>query len=119
VLAGALRDLVEKRFRTDPTSPTVEVVGGPWDERVRRVRDEHGSVPLGCAPPTEQDCLGALRAGADEALVVPNADPVAMHSFIDRTLLRASLRRTLPLQSAELLTLDKTIANLLRMWAHA
>ena len=93
MLAGALRDLVEKRFRTDPTSPTVEVVGGPWDERVRRVRDEHGSVPIGCAPPTEQDCLGALRAGADEALVVPNADPVAMHSFIDRTLLRASLRR--------------------------
>lgn len=33
--------------------------------------------------------------------------------------LRASLRQQLPLQSAELLTLDKTIANLLRMWARA
>ncbi|WP_296722032.1 Fe2+-dependent dioxygenase [Erythrobacter sp.] len=33
--------------------------------------------------------------------------------------LRTSLRQKLPLQSAELLTLDKTIANLLRMWAHA
>jgi PKHD-type hydroxylase len=32
--------------------------------------------------------------------------------------LRASLRASLPAQSAELLTLDKTIANLLRMWAH-
>jgi len=31
--------------------------------------------------------------------------------------LRAALRSALPLQSAELLTLDKTIANLLRMWA--
>lgn len=33
--------------------------------------------------------------------------------------LRTSLRQKLPLQSAELLTLDKTIANLLRMWANA
>jgi PKHD-type hydroxylase len=33
--------------------------------------------------------------------------------------LRAALRQQLPLQSAELLTLDKTIANLLRMWARA
>ena len=31
--------------------------------------------------------------------------------------LHAALRQQLPLQSAELLTLDKTIANLLRMWA--
>lgn len=31
--------------------------------------------------------------------------------------LRAALRSALPSQSAELLTLDKTIANLLRMWA--
>ncbi|MEM9705891.1 MAG: Fe2+-dependent dioxygenase [Pseudomonadota bacterium] len=31
--------------------------------------------------------------------------------------LRASLRTTLPGQSAELITLDKTIANLLRLWA--
>jgi PKHD-type hydroxylase len=33
--------------------------------------------------------------------------------------LRTALREKLPRQSAELLTLDKTIANLLRMWAHA
>ena len=32
--------------------------------------------------------------------------------------LRAALRSQLPGQSAELLTLDKTVANLLRMWAH-
>jgi PKHD-type hydroxylase len=31
--------------------------------------------------------------------------------------LRVALRRQLPAQSAELLTLEKTIANLLRMWA--
>ena len=33
--------------------------------------------------------------------------------------LRTELRRSLPRQSAELLTLDKTIANLLRMWSDA
>lgn len=33
--------------------------------------------------------------------------------------LRTSLRQKLPSQSAELLTVDKTIANLLRMWANA
>ena len=31
--------------------------------------------------------------------------------------LRASLRKSLPAQSAELMTLDKTMSNLLRMWA--
>jgi len=33
--------------------------------------------------------------------------------------MRTALRQALPVQSAELLTLDKTIANLLRMWARA
>ena len=36
---------------------------------------------------------------------------------VDLENLRATLRAHLPSQSAELLTLDKTIANLLRMWA--
>jgi len=85
--------LVETRFRADPLNLTVDVVTGAWDERVRRARDERGSVPIGCAPASEQDCLAALRAGADEALVVPATDPGAMHSFIDRTMLRASLRK--------------------------
>jgi PKHD-type hydroxylase len=47
------------------------------------------------------------------------ADQAQREMLFELENLRASLRRTLPLQSAELLTLDKTIANLLRMWAHA
>jgi ADP-ribose pyrophosphatase YjhB (NUDIX family) len=46
------------------------------------------------------------------------ADGARREMLFDLENLRSSLRRQLPSQSAELLTLDKTIANLLRMWAH-
>jgi PKHD-type hydroxylase len=54
-------------------------------------------------------CVGWI-----ESLV---ADPSQREMLFDLENLRAALRRQLPAQSAELLTLDKTIANLLRMWA--
>ena len=54
-------------------------------------------------------CIGWI-----ESLV---ADHAQREMLFDLENLRASLRRQLPAQSAELLTLDKTIANLLRMWA--
>jgi PKHD-type hydroxylase len=47
------------------------------------------------------------------------ADGARREMLFDLENLRSSLRRQLPSQSAELLTLDKTIANLLRMWAQA
>lgn len=47
------------------------------------------------------------------------ADSAQREMLFDLENLRAALRQTLPSQSAELLTLDKTIANLLRMWASA
>ena len=47
------------------------------------------------------------------------ADPAQREMLFDLENLRASLRAQLPGQSAELLTLDKTIANLLRMWARS
>ncbi len=46
-------------------------------------------------------------------------DAARRELLFDLENLRASLRRQLASQSAELLTLDKTIANLLRMWARA
>ncbi|MEM8935089.1 MAG: Fe2+-dependent dioxygenase [Pseudomonadota bacterium] len=45
------------------------------------------------------------------------ADVAQRELLFDLQNLRVSLSGTLPAQSAELLTLDKTIANLLRMWA--
>jgi len=56
-------------------------------------------------------CVGWI-----ESLV---ADQAQREILFDLENLRTSLRQTLPSQSPELLTLDKTIANLLRMWAHA
>lgn len=46
------------------------------------------------------------------------ADAARRELLFDLENLRAALRGQLAAQSAELLTLDKTIANLLRMWAH-
>lgn len=46
------------------------------------------------------------------------ADQASREMLFDLENLRAALRQKLPGQSPELLTLDKTIANLLRMWAH-
>jgi PKHD-type hydroxylase len=45
------------------------------------------------------------------------ADHASREMLFDLENLRTALRAQLPAQSAELLTLDKTIANLLRMWA--
>lgn len=45
------------------------------------------------------------------------ADPAQRELLFDLENLRVSLRTSLPRQSAELVTLDKTIANLLRFWA--
>ena len=47
------------------------------------------------------------------------ADQARREMLFDLENLRTALRQKLPAQSAELLTLDKTIANLLRMWASA
>jgi len=55
-------------------------------------------------------CIGWI-----ESLV---ADQGRREMLFDLENLRAALREQLPSQSAELLTLDKTIANLLRMWTH-
>jgi len=54
-------------------------------------------------------CVGWI-----ESLV---ADAAGRELLFDLENLRASLRQQLAPQSAELLTLDKTIANLLRMWS--
>ncbi len=46
-------------------------------------------------------------------------DPVQRELLFDMQNMRANLRQKLPSDSSELLTLDKTIANLMRMWAQS
>ena len=65
-----------------------------------------------------------LGAVADQINLTPSgnayvADPAQREMLFDLENLRTALRQQLPAQSAELLTLDKTIANLLRMWARS
>lgn len=71
----------------------LEVVQRDLEDRVRRERERRGALPLGCALANEDACLQALRGGADEAVVLTLPNPRAVHAFIDRTLLRAQLRR--------------------------
>ena len=52
--------------------------------------------------------------GANESLI---ADPTQRELMFDMENLRASLRKQLDHQSPELLTLDKSMANLMRMWS--
>jgi signal transduction histidine kinase/CheY-like chemotaxis protein len=92
-LAEEISDLAHQRFRGSPVTLLIEVVESGLDERLRAERDRRGAVPVGCALAREEDCLEALKAGADEAVVLTLPDARSIHSLIDRTLLRASLRR--------------------------
>ncbi len=85
--------MAHQRFRGGPVTLLIEVVDSRIEERVRAERERQGTIPIGCAVAREEECLDALRAGADEAIALTLPDPRAIHSLIDRTLLRASLRR--------------------------
>lgn len=88
---------------------------------VQEIKGEAGSMvlyPSGAIHEVRPVTRGQriVCVGWIESLI---ADPARRELLFDLENLRASLRAQLPAQSAELLTLDKTIANLLRMWAHA
>lgn len=67
----------------------------------------HEVRPVTCG--TRIVCVGWI-----ESLV---ADAAQREMLFDLENLRAALRQKIPGQTVELLTLDKTIANLMRMWA--
>jgi len=92
-LGERISGLAQQRFRADPLTVSVEVVRGAMVARVRALRESRGDMPLGCAVAREEDGLDALEAGADEALVLVDHEPRSIHTLIDRTLLRASIRR--------------------------
>jgi len=92
-LAEEISDLAHHRFRGGPVTLLIEVVDSRLEDRVRSEREQRGAIPIGCAVAREEECLDALRAGADEAIPLTLPDPRSIHALIDRTLLRASLRR--------------------------
>lgn len=100
---------MSSRFRDDADGLKVEVTDGDVAPRVRACREALGAFPLGAVTRTEADALEALRAGADEAGVL-TVDPGAIHAFVDRLLLRASLRREQERTSAAVSHAEKLTA---------
>ncbi|MAQ18243.1 MAG: hypothetical protein CMN30_26035 [Sandaracinus sp.] len=109
-MAAEISELARQRFRGGPTTVEVDVVPAGIGARVRAERELRGAAPLGCVLAREEDCMDALRAGADEAVVVTAADDRVIHTLIDRVLLRASLRRSSERLSASIGHAEKLAA---------
>ena len=128
-LMGSARNGGAKRLRTDLSftlflTPPGEYEGGELVVHTagitQELKGEAGHLvlyPSGSIHEVKPVTRGTriVCIGWIESLV---ADQGQREMLFDLENLRAALRLALPSQSAELLTLDKTIANLLRMWAH-
>lgn len=79
-------------------------------EACRRVRVEHGRMPLGVVVADEPDGWVAIEAGADETVLEESLSQTAAVAFIDRVLLRARLRREQEQLSASYVHAEKLVA---------
>lgn len=125
---NALMGKGDKRIRTDLSftlwlTPPGEYDGGELvihtAGMTQEVKGEAGHLvlyPSGALHEVKPVTRGTriVCVGWIESLI---ADAARREILFDLENLRASLRQQLTAQSAELLTLDKAIANLLRMWA--
>ncbi len=125
---NALMGRGEKRLRTDLSftlflTPPEEYEGGELvihaAGTTQTVKGEAGHLvlyPSGSIHEVRPVTRGTriVCVGWIESVI---ADATQREMLFDLENLRTSLRAQLPGQSAELLTLDKSIANLLRMWA--
>lgn len=83
-----------ERFGSEEPTFVLEVVDAlAMPDRIRRGLDAPRTMALGCVVSDEADVLSALRAGADEAVVMREPVEPDIHAFVDRTILRAGLRR--------------------------
>ena len=124
---NALMGTGERRVRTDLSFTLFLTPPGDYDGgelvihaagMTQSVKGEPGQLvlyPAGSIHEVRPVTRGTriVCVGWIESLI---ADASQRELLFDLENLRASLRAQLPSQSAELLTLDKTIANLLRMW---
>lgn len=127
---NALMGKGDKRIRTDLSftlwlTPPSEYDGGELvihtAGMTQEVKGEAGHLvlyPSGALHEVKPVTRGTriVCVGWIESLI---ADAARREIMFDLENLRASLRQQLTAQSAELLMLDKTIANLLRMWARS
>jgi signal transduction histidine kinase len=90
--AEVLRQALAIRYQASD-GITIEVVKGSTEHVVTVARRRHGGAPIGYVALDEASALEALRHGADEALAWPPHGQQSIQGFLDRTLLRATIRR--------------------------
>jgi two-component system, NtrC family, sensor kinase len=108
--AAALRDALGARFQAVSGEIHVEIAAGPIAHAIEAARGRHGGAPLGFVALDEASALEALRLGADEALAWPPSGEQAIQGFLDRTLLRAKIRREQEVMRATVVHNEKLAA---------
>jgi signal transduction histidine kinase/CheY-like chemotaxis protein len=91
--AEVLRQALAIRYQTTADGIYIEVVTGSTEHVVSEARHRHGGAPIGYVATDEASALEALRHGADEAIAWPPHGEQSIQGFLDRTLLRATIRR--------------------------
>jgi hypothetical protein len=99
-----------ERFTGTPRPLMLRAWSGELREACHRVRAEHGGVPLGVVVNDETDGLVAIEAGADESILEVHLDTSSVLAFIDRTILRARLRREQEQLGATFVHSEKLVA---------
>src|SRR5260221_6587460 len=108
--ASALRDALSARCQVVSGEIHVEMAAGPIAHAIEAARGRHGGAPLGFVALDEASALEALRVGADEALAWPPGSEQAIQGFLDRTLLRAKIRREQEVMRATVVHTEKLAA---------
>ena len=93
-IAEGISEVTLTRFGGDSLTFVLEVLAeSAMPERIGTAAADGRTIAVGCAVSDEADALSALRAGADEAVVMREPVEPDIHAFVDRTLLRAGMRR--------------------------
>jgi signal transduction histidine kinase/CheY-like chemotaxis protein len=109
--AAAVRTALSARFQGMSGEIHVEIAAaGPIAHVIEAARGRYGGAPLGFVALDEASALEALRVGADEALAWPPGSEQAIQGFLDRTLLRAKIRREQEVMRATVVHKEKLAA---------
>lgn len=105
-----MKHVLAQRYQARGDALTVLVLRGQPAQNVEKVRSLYGGAPLGFIAADEVTALEALTSGADEALIWPPHDDQSIHGFLDRTRLRATLRKEQELLRSSLVHNEKLAA---------
>lgn len=106
--ADRLSTTLSGRFESEDIR--LEVAALEPADAIAAARRKSGGIPLGFIAEDEVGALDALSSGADEVLVWPPRDDGAIQGFLDRTKVRAALRKTQERRSASVAHAEKLTA---------